>query len=72
MRLIKQEEFSGVQAFNEGFIYPVEDGTWQSDHDFLVTLDGTCNADKSQLGPYLFNLADRTATKFISLSPSPP
>jgi hypothetical protein len=72
MRLIKQEEFSGVPAFNEGFIYPVEDGTWQSDHDFLVTLDGTCNADKGQLGPYLFNLADRTATKFISLSPSPP
>ena len=66
MRVIKQAEFSGLPAFNEGFIYPVEDGTWQSDRTYLVTLDGTCNSDKSQLGPYMFNLANQIATQSSS------
>ena len=63
MRLIPQAEFSGLPSFEGGFIYPVEDGTWQSDNNYLVTLDGTCTADTSQLGPYLFKLGEQTATQ---------
>jgi hypothetical protein len=63
MRLIEQAEFSGVPSFEGGSIYPVEDGTWQRDNEYLVTLDGTCAADKSQLGPYLFKVGERTATQ---------
>lgn len=68
MRVIRQAEFSGLPAFNEGSIYPVEDGSWQSENTYLVTLDGACNSDQSQLGPYLFNVAERTAKLFVSAS----
>jgi hypothetical protein len=60
---IKQENFSGLPAFNEGTIYPVEDGYWESGNTYRLTLDGTCNADTNKLGTYLFNIADRTATQ---------
>jgi hypothetical protein len=64
MRLIQQAEFSGLPSIDEGgFIYPVQDGTWQSDNDYLVTLDGTCTSDKSRLGTYLFKLGEITAVK---------
>jgi hypothetical protein len=66
MRPIRQAEFSGLPSFDGGSIYPVEDGTWQSDDEYLVTLDGTCTADKSQLGPYIFNLGEGTATQSSS------
>jgi hypothetical protein len=69
MRVIKQAEFSGVPVSSEGSIYPVEDGTWQNENSYLVTLDGTCNADKSQLGPYLFDLSTRSASKTSSGTP---
>ncbi len=62
-RVIQQAEFSGLPSFEGGSIYPVEDGAWQSDHEYLVTLAGTCTADQSQLGPYVFNLEERTATQ---------
>jgi hypothetical protein len=66
MRLIQQTEFSGLPSFDGGSVYPVEDGTWQNDSDYLVTLEGTCTADKSQLGPYLFKLGEKTATQVSS------
>ena len=73
MRVIRQAEFSGFPAFDEGFIYPVEDGTWQNDNVYLITLDGTCNSDKSRLGPYLFKLGERTAalTSSAGITPTP-
>jgi hypothetical protein len=66
MRLIQQAEFSGLPSFEGGSIYPVEDGAWQSENEYLVTLDGTCTADKSKLGPYVFNLREKTATQVSS------
>jgi len=60
---IEQEEFSGWPAFNEGWIYPVEDGNWQNGNTYLVTLDATCNSETSKLGPYVFNLVNRVATQ---------
>jgi hypothetical protein len=66
MRLIQQTEFSGLPSLEGGFIYPVEDGTWQNDGDYLVSLDGTCTSDKSRMGTYLFKLSDRTAVQTSS------
>ena len=63
---ITQDQFTGFPVFNEGFVYPVEDGEWKTENLYLVTLDGTCNADKSQMGPFLFNLSDRTTAKASS------
>ena len=71
LKPIKQEEFSGLPAFNEGWVYPVEDGTWQDVNTYLVRLDGTCNSDQSKLGYYTFNLANRDATQ-TSASQVPP
>jgi hypothetical protein len=60
---IEQGEFSGLPAFNEGWVYPAEDGTWQDGNTYLVRLDGTCNADRSKLGYYTFNPGNRVATQ---------
>ncbi len=65
MKAIKQQDFAGLPAANDGFIYPVEDGYWQ-DNNYLVTLDGTCNADRSKLGSYNFNLLNQAATQTSS------
>jgi hypothetical protein len=66
--VVKQAEFSGLPSANDGTIYPVEDGTWQ-DGIYLVNLDGTCNADRSKLGPYTFNMADLSAVRASSSTP---
>lgn len=71
MRVIRHSEFSGLPASNEGSIYPVEDGSWQSENTYLVTLDGTCNSDQSQLGPYMFDPVERTAELTASASINP-
>lgn len=60
---IKQQDFSGLPAFNEGWVYPMDDGGWQDGNVYRVTLDGTCNADKSKLGLFLFHVPDRTAAQ---------
>lgn len=63
---IKQEQFAGFPVYNDGFVYPVEDGEWETANLFLVTLDGTCSVDKSQMGPYLFNTSNLTVSRSSS------
>lgn len=71
-KVIKQQEFSGLPAFTNGLIYPNEQVlVWYKDSTYIVTMDGTCDADKSKLGAYIFNLADRTANKVISVPQQP-
>jgi hypothetical protein len=63
VKTIKQEDFTGLPAFNESWIYPVAEGHWDNEGIYSVTLDGTCNADKSKLGQFQFNVPNRTATQ---------
>jgi hypothetical protein len=63
---IMQEQFAGFPASNEGFIYPVEDGEWKTSDLYFVNLDRTCEVDRSQLGPYLFNMSNLTTTRSSS------
>lgn len=71
MRVIKQEQFSGIPASNDGVVYPREDGVWEADNLYRVTLDGTCSVDQNQLGPYVFNISALKATKSSSASTPP-
>ena len=64
--VIKQQAFSGLPASNEGLIYPAEQGYWQNGNAYLVTLDGTCNSDRSKLGSYTFNMVNHVATQASS------
>ncbi len=71
-KVIKQQDFSGLPKFTNGMIYPSQQVlVWYKDSAYLATMDGTCDADKSKLGPYEFNLADRTANKVISATQQP-
>jgi carboxypeptidase family protein len=63
---IKQEQFAGFPSSNAGSVYPVEDGEWETNNLYLITLDGTCAVDKSKMGPYLFNLSNLTTAKSSS------
>jgi len=65
---ITQEQFLGFPIYNDGFVYPVEDGEWETGNLYLVTLDGTCNVDKTQMGPYLFDLTNMTTEKSSSVA----
>jgi len=67
-KAIKQEKFTGIPASVDGVVYPVRDGIWQNNTQYLVTLDGTCSVDKSKIGPYLFNVSNLTAAKSSSSS----
>ncbi len=58
-----QQNFTGLPAFNESWIYPADDGYWENENVFRVTLDGTCNADRSKLGNFLFDLSNNTASQ---------
>ena len=70
-KVVKQQEFSGLPAFNEGLIYPAEQGYWQNGNAYIVTLDGTCNSDKSKLGLYTFNMVNRIAMQASTQAPIP-
>lgn len=66
-KVIKQQEFSGLPAFTNGMVYPSEQLLlWPNDNAFVASMNGTCDADKSKLGPYQFNLTDRVANKLVS------
>ena len=60
---MKQEQFSGVPEAPDSSVYPVEAGTWQSDTEYLVTLDGTCIIDQNLMGAYLFDVQGLSAKK---------
>jgi hypothetical protein len=60
---VYQQNFTGLPAFNESWIYPMDDGYWENDNTFRVTLDGTCNPDRSQLGSFRFDLLSNTASR---------
>ncbi len=62
-RSIKQEQFSGISAAQDTVVYPVEEGTWQSETEYFVPLNGTCNFDQSLVGTYLFDLSSLNAQK---------
>lgn len=67
VKTIKQQDFSGLPSFENGSIYPLEDGYWENSNSYAVTLGGTCNTGRGQLGAYSFNLLSRSA----SLSSTP-
>lgn len=60
--VIKQQDFPGVPVFDDSTVYPKEDGGWQSGNVFRVQMDGTCYADQTKMGTYLFNVPNRTAS----------
>jgi hypothetical protein len=68
VRSITQEQFVGFPTSNDGIVYPVEDGEWETGNLYLVTLDGTCNVDKTQMGPFLFDLTRLTTEKSSSVA----
>ena len=65
-RPITQEQFAGFPSSNDAFVYPVEDGEWKANDLYLVTLDGTCAVDQSQMGTYLFNVSNLSTAKSSS------
>jgi hypothetical protein len=64
--VIQQDAFAGWPVFSDGSVYPAEDGFWQDPTTYHVVLAGTCSADPSKLGPFDFNVVNRTATQAIS------
>ena len=62
-RSIKQEAFTGISARQDTVIYPVEEGTWQSEMEYIVPLNGTCNFDQNLVGTYVFDLQALKAQK---------
>jgi hypothetical protein len=70
-RVVQQQEFSGLPTFNEGWVYPTEQGYWQNGNTYYVTLDGTCNSDKSKLGLFTFNMVNHVATQVSASTQKP-
>ena len=69
--VMRQDQFTGLPTSSDGMVYPLEDGAWEADNLFHVTLDGTCGIDRAQLGQYVFNISAETATKSSTTSAPP-
>lgn len=61
--VIKQEQFSGIPRGADKIVYPVAVGTWESNMQYRVPLNGTCGTDPSLMGLYLFDLPSLKATQ---------
>lgn len=62
VQAIRQNQFSGIPSSPDSVVYPAETGVWQSDSQYLVTLEGTC-MEQNPLGPFLFDVSELTAVK---------
>jgi len=54
--VLKQEQFSGIPSAVDSTVYPTQEGLWQNDTQYLVTLKGTCGVDQSLMGEYIFDM----------------
>jgi hypothetical protein len=59
---IRQNQFSGIPSVPDSVVYPAEAGVWQSEGQFLVTLEGIC-IEQNPLGSFLFDVSILTAVK---------
>jgi len=66
VKAIKQEQFSGIPNGADKVVYPVAVGTWESNTQYRVALNGTCGTDPSLMGLYLFDLSSLKATQDAS------
>jgi len=66
VKVIKQEQFSGIPSGADKVVYPVAVGTWESNTQYRVALNGTCDTDPSLMGLYLFDLPSLKATQDTS------
>jgi carboxypeptidase family protein len=66
VKVIRQEQFTGIPTSNDGVVYPLDDGGWDADSLYHVTLNGTCSVDQSKMGRYVFNLSNLTVEKSAS------
>lgn len=63
VKVIKQEQFSGVPRGADKVVYPVAVGTWESNTQYRVPLNGTCGTDPSLMGLYLFDIPSLKANQ---------
>lgn len=63
VKIVQQSQFIGISVIPDVVVYPAEMGVWKNDSKFDVTLAGTCNADQSLFGDYLFDLRSLKAVK---------
>ena len=63
VKVIKQEQFSGVPRGADKIVYPVAVGTWESNAQYRVPLNGTCDTDPSLMGLYLFDIPSLKANQ---------
>jgi len=61
--VLKQKQFSGIPSAVDSTVYPMQNGSWQSDTQYLVTLKGTCGVDQSLLGEYIFDIPTISASR---------
>ena len=61
--VLKQEKFAGIPSAVDSTVYPEQEGSWQSDTQYLVTLKGTCGIDQSLMGEYIFDTSTISATR---------
>jgi hypothetical protein len=63
VKVLKQEQFSGLPALPDSSVYPTEVGQWEDEGQYLVPLSVTCTLNKSLPGSYVFNMTQLTAVK---------
>ena len=63
VKAIKQNQFAGIPTAANGMMYPPMIGSWQSNTQFRLALNATCDIDQALSGFYVFDLAAVKATR---------
>jgi hypothetical protein len=63
VKVINQEQFLGVPRGADKVVYPVAVGSWESNTQYRVALNGTCDTDPSLMGLYLFDIPSLKANQ---------
>jgi len=63
VKVLKQEQFSGLPTLPDSSVYPTAVGQWEDEGQFEVPLSVTCTLNKALPGSYVFNMTQLSAVK---------
>lgn len=63
VRVLRQDQFTGLPDHPDSTVYPAAAGTWETDTQFIAPMKVTCVTDTSLAGEYVLDVAKQKAEK---------
>ena len=63
VRVLRQDQFTGLPDHPDSTVYPAAAGTWENDTQFVAPMKVTCVTDNSLAGEYVLDVVKQKAAK---------